>query len=245
MLLPSTRAHAAGEVIGPGAKLVIRGGQCTANFVFTDARGARFIGMAAHCAGATSDTDTDGCRQPSLPLGTEVRIENASEPGRLAYSSWITMQRIGERDGNACRYNDFALVRIHPADHGRVDPTMPVFGGPIGLAPYSHAGKEVYSYGNSDLRPGGSLDAKRGRSAGTSNDNWAITVSTFTPGIPGDSGSGYLDHRGRAVGVLSSLAIHPRTGSNTLVNLAKALGYVERHTSLRVRLRNGWEPFAP
>ena len=245
MLLPPTTARAAGERIAPGVKVVTDGAQCTANFVFTDATGARFIGMAAHCASATGGTGTDGCRERSLPLGTEVDIENASEPGRLAYSSWATMHRVGERDRNACLYNDFALVRIHPADHGRVDPTMPVFGGPTGLAPYSHPGKEVYSYGNSDLRPGGSLDAKRGRSSGTSNDNWAITVSTFTPGVPGDSGSGFLDHRGRAVGVLSSLAIYPRTGSNTLVNLAKALEYVERHTSLRVRLRDGWEPFAP
>ncbi|MBW3658400.1 MAG: serine protease [Actinobacteria bacterium] len=243
VLLPGAPADAAGGAIRPGVELVTDGAQCTANFIFTDRTGARFIGMSAHCASATDGTTPDGCRERSLPLGTEVRIDGATRPGTLAYSSWSTMRRVGERDRSTCLYNDFALVRIDPADHRRVNPTVPVFGGPTGIAARSAAGDRVYSYGNSGLRPGDRLDAKRGRSYGTTADGWATRVFTFTPGIPGDSGSGFLDAQGRAIGVLSSLSIFPGPGDNTITNLAKALEYMERHTALRVHMPDGWRPF--
>lgn len=247
-LLPAASANAAPSrgAIQPGVRTYTAGAQCTANFVFTDRSGARYLGQAAHCANATDSTGTNGCIERSRPLGTEVEIEGATRPGVLVYSSWVTMRRVAERDPDACRYNDFALVRIHPADHGRVNPTMPVWGGPTGLAPYAHAGDRVYSYGNSSLRPVSTFDAKRGTARGTTEDRWAIEVTTPTsPGVPGDSGSGFLDPRGRAVGVLSTLNLTPRPGSNRLVNLAKALDYLERHTPLRPRLAHGWRPFSP
>lgn len=245
VLLPAVPADAAGGAIKPGVKLVTAGSQCTANFIFTDRTGARFIGMAAHCASASGGTGTDGCRARSRPLGTKVKIDGATRPGTLAYSSWATMRNVGERHRNACLHNDFALVRIDPADHRRVNPTFPVFGGPTGVAARSVAGDRVYSYGNSGLRPGDRFDAKRGTSYGTTADGWATRVFTFTPGVPGDSGSGFLDSQGRAIGVLSSLTLAPNTGENTLVNLAKALEYMERHTALRVHVPNGWRPFSP
>lgn len=245
-LLPAAPAEARlGGAIQPGVELVTDGSQCTANFVFTDRTGARFIGMSAHCAKEGNSTSTNGCIQRSLPLGTPVEIQNATKPGKLAYSSWATMRRVGERDENACFYNDFALVRIDPADHRRVNPTVPVFGGPTGVAPGPGPNRLVYSYGNSGLRPGDSLDAKRGRSLGQTGNGWATVVYTLTPGIPGDSGSGYLDAHGRAFGVLSSVTIAPLTGSNTVTNLDMALDYLQRHTAIRVHAPNGWRPFAP
>lgn len=244
-LLPAGPADAAGGAIQPGVTLVTDGAQCTANFVFTDRTGARFIGMAAHCASATGGTSTDGCLERSLPLGTEVTIQNASRPGKLAYSSWATMRRVGERDPNACLYNDFALVRIDPADHRRVNPTFPIYGGPTGVAAGPASGERVYSYGNSGLRPGSSLDPKEGRSLGTVGDGWATRVYTITPGIPGDSGSGFLDARGRAFGVLSSVTIAPLTGSNTVTNLTRAIEYLHRHTAIRVHVPTGWRTFSP
>src|SRR4051812_49983988 len=38
--------------------------------------------------------------------------------------------------------------------------------------------------------------------------------ATTTPGIPGDSGSAFIDKRGRAFGVLSTLALAPIPASN-------------------------------
>ena len=70
------------------------------------------------------------------------------------YSSWLTMQARGETDPNACAYNDLALVRLDPADVGKVNPSVPGFGGPTGVGGASATGDTVYSYGNSSLRQG-------------------------------------------------------------------------------------------
>jgi hypothetical protein len=115
--------------ITPGVQMVTGGGQCTANFIFTDGDDV-LIGYSAHCAGTGGSTATNGCDAGTLPTGTEVDIEGASQPGTLAYSSWETMQEQGESDSNTCQYNDFALVAIHPDDHDAVNPTIPFWGGP-------------------------------------------------------------------------------------------------------------------
>ena len=98
-------ASAASAEVRPGVQTVTEGsGQCTANFVFSDGS-TTYLGMAAHCAGTGEATDTDGCQAASLPLGTRVEIEDASNPGSfpvvgtLAYSSWLTMQ--GKKETNA------------------------------------------------------------------------------------------------------------------------------------------------
>jgi len=99
-------------------------------FVFYDEADTVYLGQAAHCAGTGGSTETDGCTSGSLPLGTEVEVEGATRPGVLVYSSWLTMQERSETDPDACAYNDFALVRIDPADAGNVNPSVPFFGGP-------------------------------------------------------------------------------------------------------------------
>ena len=97
-------------------------------------RRGTYIGQAAHCAGTGAATDTDGCLATSHPLGTPVEVTGASRPGSLVYSSWLTMQANGESDPDTCAYNDFALVRIDPADVDVVNPSVPGFGGPTVLA---------------------------------------------------------------------------------------------------------------
>ena len=44
--------------------------------------------------------------------------------------------------------------RIDPADVGKVNPSVPGFGGPTGVGGPSATGADVYSYGNSSLRFG-------------------------------------------------------------------------------------------
>jgi hypothetical protein len=84
-----------------------------------------------------------------------------------------------------------ALVRLDPADAGRVNPSIPFWGGPVGLSASGTAlGDTVYSYGNSSLRGGiAQLSPKRGTSLGDSGAGWSHDVFTVTPGIPGDSGA--------------------------------------------------------
>jgi hypothetical protein len=220
------------------------GGQCTANFVFHDAADALYIGQAAHCSGTGGSTATNGCTAGSLPEGTPVAVDGATRPGTMVYNSWRRMQALGERDAAACQYNDLALVKLHPDDYGRVNPTIPVWGGPTGLTSTVAAGTTVLSYGNSSLRGGlEQLKPKQGKSLGQSAGGWNHTVLTITPGIPGDSGSAFIDRQGRAFGVLSTLALLPLPLSNGVGDLSRELDYANRHAGLGVRLATGTEPF--
>jgi hypothetical protein len=232
--------------IRPGVQTETAGAQCTANFVFTDGADV-YIGQAAHCSGTGGATETDGCLAASLPLGTPVTVGGASQPGTLVYNSWITMQAEGETDPDTCAYNDFALVRLAPADAAKVNPTVPHWGGPVALSNSgTTAGDRVYSYGNSSLRQGiAALSPKTGISLGDAGNGWSHNVFTLTPGVPGDSGSAFLDASGRALGVLSTLQLAPLTGSNGVGNLAKELAYMHAHTTIGAQLAPGTEPFTP
>jgi hypothetical protein len=241
-----TWAPAETATIHPGVQTFTAGAQCTANFVFTSG-GAVFLGQAAHCAGTGDATETDGCDSGSLPLGTPVEIEGATRPGALVYSSWLAMQAAGETDEPTCAFNDFALVRIDPADVALVNPSVPFWGGPVALdVDDTEAGERVVSYGNSSLRGGiEELSPKEGISLGTT-DGWSHDVYTATPGIPGDSGSGFMDGEGDAIGSLSTLQIAPLVGSNGVTDLASALEYARAHSPFGgLTLVPGTEPFSP
>jgi len=267
MLLGQTLAlpaHAAGRwapasraTIHPGVMMYTRGAQCTGNFVFTDRRGRVYVGYAAHCAGTGAATDSNGCKARSVPLGTRVRFVSdgtlvdagtAVGRGRLAYSSWRTMHRLGTRSANACAYNDLALVRVGPGSVHKVNPSVPFWGGPVGLATGgTAAGDTVYSYGNSSLRAGAApLSPKSGASLGDQAHGWTRSVYTATPGVPGDSGSGYLDGSGRAVGVLSTVEFAPLAASNGVGDLARELAFARRHSGIAgLRLVPGTKGFDP
>ena len=80
-----------------------------------------------------------------------MTVRGAQHPGTLAYNSWLTMQSRGEKDESTCRYNDFALVRLDPADVPNVDPSVPGFGGPTGVGEVGRL-EPVFSFGSSQLR---------------------------------------------------------------------------------------------
>jgi hypothetical protein len=242
----SAWAPADQATIHPGVQTVTGEGQCTSNFVYQDGGGV-YLGQAAHCSGTGAATETDGCDSGSLPLGTEVEIEGASRPGVMVYNSWLAMQAANERDEDTCAYNDLALVRVDAADVPNVNPSVPGFGGPTDLAESPGAmGSTVYSYGNSSLRGGVSvLKPKQGTVAENTGDGWSTTVYTLTPGIPGDSGSGFLTSSGAAFGVLSTLTIAPLAGSNGVGNLSRELAYAQSHGFGGVQLVRGTESFDP
>ena len=254
-LSASRWAPAATAKIHPGTQMFTDGAQCTANFVFTDSRNRVYVGYAAHCAGLGSVTSTNGCETASHPAGTAVAFVTGATQlstgttvghGKLAYSSWRNMQRRGLRTGNACDYNDFALVRVDAADVAKVNPTMPHWGGPVALDSDGVATRSrVYSVGSSSLRLGGGSAAKTGYVIAVGGGGWTYTVRTGNPGIPGDSGSGFLGPDGRAMGVLSTLSIFPQPLSNGVVNLHLALRYAQRWSGIDgLRLVRGTLPFS-
>ena len=226
---PDLGAAMAGGV-HPGVQLRTAGAQCTANFVYSGG-GHTYLGQAAHCSGTGSANETNGCTSSSLPLGTPVEISGAAKPGRLVYNSWLAMQKAHETDPDACAYNDLALVEIDPADLAAVSPAVPFFGGPVGVDTDGTApGERVASYGNSELRGGvPALGPKIGTSLGDQGHGWSHLVATVTPGIPGDSGSGFLSADGRALGILSTLDLAPVPATNGVGDLAKMLGYARGH----------------
>jgi len=242
----SAWAPGSSATIHPGVQTYTVGGQCTANFIFEDGAGV-YIGQAAHCSGTGGQTETDGCTSGSQPLGTPVEVKGASKPGTLVYNSWLTMQARGETDPDTCAYNDLALVKLDPADVGKVNPSVPGFGGPTGLGTVGDLGSTVYSYGNSELRGGiTKLSPKQGIVIQNEGNGWSHIVSTLTPGIPGDSGSGFMNGSGEAIGVLSTLQIAPLAGTNGVGDLGKELAYLNANTEFSgVHLVPGTEAFKP
>ncbi|MBK5306489.1 MAG: hypothetical protein JJD92_07360 [Frankiaceae bacterium] len=238
-------APAATATVHPGVQTYTEGAQCTANFVFTDGV-TTYLGQAAHCSGTGAATETDGCLAQSLPEGTAVEVDGATKPGVMVYNSWVRMQATPEQeDADTCAYNDVALIRLDPADVALTNPSVPVFGGPVGVRTTElQFGDTVESYGNSSLRFGvTTLSPKYGRSLGDDAGGWNHTVYTATPGIPGDSGSGFLDDSGQAFGVLSTVALAPLALSNGVGDLAREIAYAQSHGVPGLTLVNGTEPF--
>ncbi|MGA9346921.1 MAG: hypothetical protein WBV37_17610 [Nocardioidaceae bacterium] len=250
-------APAGSATIHPGVMMYTDGAQCTANFVYTDGVGSTFVGYAAHCAGTGAATDTNGCDSGSLPLGTPVTFNEGGSlvsdgtqvgTGKLVYSSWITMQKNGETNPDVCAYNDLALVEVDPAYVADVNPSIPFWGGPVGInATGTQAGDQVYTYGNSSLRAGVSaLSPHTGVSVGDDGNGWSHGLYTVSPGIPGDSGSAFLDANGNALGVLSTIEIAPLPAANNIGDVNKELNYAKANSGLSgLALVPGTEPFSP
>jgi hypothetical protein len=239
-----TWAPAASATVHPGVQTITEGAQCTSNFVFFDASNNVYLGQAAHCSGTGDSTATNGCEAGTLPVGTPVEVDGASRPGTIVYSSWVAMQAAGESNADTCDFNDIALIKLDPVDYGKVNPSIPFWGGPTGMTDATAQGDKVLSYGNSSLRLGiTALSPKEGLSLGQSGGGWTHEVYTVTPGIPGDSGSAFIDRQGRAFGVLSTLQIAPKVGANGVSDLSRMIAYMESHGGPDVTLAQGTEAF--
>ena len=154
----------------------------------------RFLGQAAHCAGTGVATETDGCASGTRPLGTAVTIDAADgsrRTGRLAYSSWITMQ-----DPRRDRPGRLRAQRLRAGRAGRRGRRGRGQPEPAGAA----AGRP--GCGADGCRPANRCSATAGpRSAGRSPRPAAGTtggevgagfgheIHTASPGVPGESGS--------------------------------------------------------
>ena len=239
----SAWAPAGQATVHPGVMTFTEGAQCTSNFVFQDGSNT-YLGQAAHCSGTGAATETDGCDSASLPVGTAVEVDGSSQPGTMVYNSWLAMQAAGESDTETCAYNDLALIRLNPADVANTNPSVPGFGGPTGVGSWGGTGSTVYTYGNSSLRGGVTvLSPKQGTVLQSSPGGWSHDVYTATPGIPGDSGSGFLNASGGAIGVLSTVQLAPLAGSNGVGTLSNELAYARSHGFGGLQLVPGTEPF--
>ncbi len=77
--------------------------------------------------------------------------------------------------------------------------------------------------------------ATRGRSeslGGPPTDASSTSLSTVTPGVPGDSGSAFLDPNGRALGPLSTISIAPLPASNNIGDIDHELNYAKANSGI-------------
>ena len=193
-LLPSAAsawAPADQATIHPGVQTVHRG-RAVHRQLHLHRGGNTYIGQAAHCAGTGAATDTNGCDAGSLPLGTPVEIDGRQPAGHAR------LQLVARPCSSTARptptpatYNDFALVKIDPADVDKVNPSVPGFGGPTGVGgPSANRRRRVLLRQLLAARRASPSSApSRARSCHRGH-GWSRTVYTVTPGIPGDSGSG-------------------------------------------------------
>jgi hypothetical protein len=243
----SPRASAAVPSWAPASRATIHPGvrtntsglhPCVTNFVFYDARDV-YLGQEASCTGW---------------LGALTEIEGATRLGTIVYNSRLTMGRVDEQDMGALVANNFALVRVHPADRGRVNPSVPFWGGPTGYPGRALFGTPVFSYGYSaalnKLSPRFGVDTTSslmptvpwgGFRPGRSNEGWTQYAHMLTPGMNGDSGGAVLDARGRAIGILNWWA---HDAASRVTDLPKALAYMKAKTDLdAIRLAGGTTSF--
>ena len=228
--------------IRPGALISSSNGSCTSNFIYRDSSNRLYIGAAAHCFSPDTNSGVDSCEVDNAALGSAISIENASQNGTLAYSSWRSMKDNGETPGNAaCVFNDFALVRIDPADYDNVHPSAIAWGGPTQLLRgNADVGDHAYSYGQSSSHSGiRSQEEKDGPVTSQVTSGWQYKISFDNPGLPGDSGSAVLHETGAAFGVLTVVSASVGIGApvdNGVANLEMALDYANDSTGLGFRL---------
>ncbi|HEV8361203.1 MAG TPA: hypothetical protein VGR28_12195 [Candidatus Thermoplasmatota archaeon] len=180
--------HACGGKIRPGAFLVINHAiGCTANFVFTDLQGQLYIGTAGHCVPnlAWKDIEIAGT---GIDFGDPVFLHNG----------------LGD---------DVALIRIDPAHHDLVEPTMCHWGGPASVPAQGTTGTPrpdvaglQYGWGavwnehaETRARPGVLPPL-------VTTDTWEIALGSFTPG---DSGSPLEDAQGGALMIVTNSLLAP------------------------------------
>ena len=231
-----TWAPAASAPVHPGVQTVLRQRPVHGELRLLRRRATTSTSARPPTAPSTGgSTSTNGCDTGSLPLGTPVEVDGASKPGTLAYNSWLAMQAAGETDANTCDYNDLALVKLDPADYGKVNPSIPFWGGPTGLTDTTRHGRQGPLLRQLLAAPGHhAAQPEGGRSASARPAAAGATRSTPSrPASPVTRAARSSTATGKAFGVLSTLQIAPKVGANGVGDLSRELAYANAHGARR------------
>lgn len=207
--------HECTGTIQPGAQMT---NGCTMNFIFRDAQGNLYLGTAGHCTGGVGSTIG------IVGVGNNVAtVVYDGYPGPI----------------------DFALARISPAFHARVDPTMCHWGGPSAVNDAPQRGQTTHIYGFGSIYGQGPETRPRPGvvySAGSSE------VTYIGAAQPGDSGSPLVSGDGKALGVhvrsslsVGSIRVDPSQKFATRVDAA--ILRAEQGTGLDLELVTSGVPF--
>ena len=178
--------------IHPGVTTITGPNQCTPTSSSPTAR-ARSIWARRLTAHRSATPRTTRRLYDAHPSGRHLRSPSPAAPPR-GHALQLLANDAGrkETDENTCTLQRLGRWSWSTrTDHGRVNPSIPYWGGPTGLAKTDSQRRQ-----GAELRRialiGGTLELKprQGLSRGQSAGGWTHTVFTLLPGLPGDSGSG-------------------------------------------------------
>ncbi|HVM44787.1 MAG TPA: trypsin-like serine protease [Candidatus Thermoplasmatota archaeon] len=225
---------------------------CTANFLFRDDAGNRYVGTAGHCApvarGVHAWAPGEG---PVARHG--LRVEDAVPIGRFVFAaSTLAPARAPLPFVGFVPEWDLALIRLDPGVEA--SPQMAHFGGPTGLnADLSPAPALLHHYGwgvhgvNGEPEVSGCCAFEQpahGRTALAPSLSHPHLVHVLDVAGGGDSGSPVIGADGRAVGIVSSAnyadhgagASGAQTGNGIYVRLGPQLALAEATLGLALTL---------
>lgn len=197
------------EGIRPGAWMTAPH-NCTMSFAVQDGQGIPYLTTAGHCVDA---------------VGQAVHLKNEGPIGEVVA---FTDAGVGA---------DYALVRIDEDNRSQVDPSVPGWGGPTGVARGADLDDGVKHYGWGVLT--WPLHESRCRS-GAGPLLWGTKAFGFA-GVAafGDSGSDAMLGDGRAAGIVTHLSIAPWQGTVLGTRHTHAIDRLESRTGLDLTLMTG------
>jgi hypothetical protein len=209
-VLPTAAAcvSTGGKTLAPGDELDVTDHICTLGFLVADSSGLYFS-TAGHCIHVN-----DTASNPTI--------------GKFGVGAfhYLVPETGSESDGSPGE--DFALIRIDPADYAQVSPTVCGWGGPKGLYTDTPGSGGVKHYGSGEGMTVAGPTTQQRQGFNLLNNNTAFYWTGA--GVPGDSGSAVLSDDLRAVGVLTHLIVSPPSdngGTHLLrgFQLASAAGF--------------------
>ncbi|MFA5860759.1 MAG: hypothetical protein WDA16_03600 [Candidatus Thermoplasmatota archaeon] len=207
--------------VRPGVPIHTEKRDCPSNFLFERAdHTSVFLGSTAYCF-------------RDMPVGTLVTVGGPENIGLLVYSSWQTMQEVGEQDADARNYNDFAVVRMDQSARAKESPALAGIVGPTGMAEPSSIGlgARVKQFVNDPTLPQWRDAIVTGKAS-----EWAFLTYSPLPPVPGQMGGGVVDENGKALGVIVSLGVSPNPGANGVARLDTLMKYADEHAKLYMSL---------
>jgi len=177
--------------VRPGAVVNSDKGQCSFNFLFTGADGARYMGTAGHCILGDDPFGGDAGEQSWAPgSGPVARDGDGNRIGEFSYAILQDPK-------------DFALIRLDPGVNA--SPQMCHFGGPNGTNDDRSSSATVLNHFGNGVGVGDVLPARSALAIGMPNPDHVYAQGAV---VPGDSGSGIISSDGRAVGVIVTTGLH-------------------------------------
>jgi hypothetical protein len=228
--LPPTADPAAFGLVLPGIRpgqwLISAGSNgvawCSANFVFRKSS-TYGLGTAGHCAakdalGAFPDVTAYVMPPPGQGLPGIYHI------GKFAL---VHNNDIGD---------DFAMVGVYPQFNAWMDPTMPVWGGPIGVYT-ANTPTVVEHFGHGAVV--GTGGTPRAGAAPIWTARGGTAFAWYGAGAPGDSGSGVRVVTGEAAGNFTHIVIYDGSRRSPIGEILPGMVAGTRMTKI-LQIANGW-----